>query len=155
MCSQRTCVCFSQPSLLPLDFVASSAYADLLFFVLLSFVESLQAPGAETPATDVKAEEAEKTTEGEEAEKAPGNEDTAENGNEDGGDETETAGAQPVQDEDEFEEDDDLYDEHVVDLRNFRPLGGVVRLDLVVLPPQPKTYGAWTCQESKLPSLCP
>ncbi|XP_022108639.1 axonemal 84 kDa protein-like isoform X2 [Acanthaster planci] len=58
-----------------------------------------------------------------------------------------TQPAQPdpeeVEEEDEAEEEYDQEDEDTVDLRAYQVLGGVIHLDLLSLPPQPKQVKSW------------
>ncbi|XP_038049724.1 axonemal 84 kDa protein-like isoform X2 [Patiria miniata] len=53
------------------------------------------------------------------------------------------ADAEEVEDEDEVEEEYDQEDEDTVDLRAYQVLGGVIHLDLLSLPPQPKQVKSW------------
>ena len=39
---------------------------------------------------------------------------------------------------------DDMLDPDILDLRQFTPLGDVVHVDLVKLPPQPTVVRGWT-----------
>lgn len=39
---------------------------------------------------------------------------------------------------------DEILDPDVVDLRQFHPLGGVYHIDLLEMPPQPKSVKGWT-----------
>ena len=49
-----------------------------------------------------------------------------------------------------FEEDDeDLLDEDVVDLRSFSPMGPVAFIELLELPPQKQKVDHWYMQQSK------
>ena len=51
---------------------------------------------------------------------------------------------------DDVSDDELLDDEAVVDLRQFKALGGIIHCSLLELPPQPKTVNNWTIRESKL-----
>ena len=53
--------------------------------------------------------------------------------------------AEPLEDEDDFDEDDD----DVVDLRAFSVVGPVLDVRLLELPPQPKHVGGWTIQQGQ------
>ena len=48
-----------------------------------------------------------------------------------------------------FDDDDFLIDEDVVDLRSFSPVGPIINIELLELPPQPKQVNGWIIQQSK------
>ena len=48
-----------------------------------------------------------------------------------------------------FDDDDFLIDEDVVDLRSFSPVGPIIDIELLELPPQPKQVNGWIIQQSK------
>ena len=47
-----------------------------------------------------------------------------------------------------LEEDDDLLDEDVVDLRSFSPMGPTILIELLELPPQQQKVDNWLIQQS-------
>lgn len=55
---------------------------------------------------------------------------------------------------DDANDDDELLDdESVIDLRQFKALGGIIHCSLLELPPQPKTVNNWTIREIIDPEL--
>ena len=48
------------------------------------------------------------------------------------------------------DEEDDLLDENVVDLRSFSPMGAVAFIELLELPPQQHKASQWLMQQSKI-----
>ena len=47
------------------------------------------------------------------------------------------------------DEDDFLIDEDVVDLRSFSPVGPIINIELLELPPHRKQVNGWIIQQSK------
>lgn len=50
-------------------------------------------------------------------------------------------------------DEDDLLDEDVIDLRSFAPMGPIVYIELLQLPPQAKEMNGWTMQQGIVESL--